>query len=87
MFVEIRMQTKDYHYEVNLLAILNLCYRRNLSLVQTLNYIVNTSYPNPSVPDDVCYLACVAGAKRGGGGGREKCKGKGAPALRAYVFA
>ena len=55
MFVEITMQTKDYHYDVNLLAILNLCYRRNLSLVLTLNYIINTSYPNPSGPDDVCY--------------------------------
>ena len=61
MFVEIRMQTKDYHYNVNLLAILNLCYRRNLSLLLTLNYIINTSYPNPSVPDidDVCYQYCV----------------------------
>ena len=59
MFVEITMQTKDYHYDVNLLAILNLCYRRNLSLVLTLNYIINTSYPNPSVPDDVCYQYCV----------------------------
>ena len=33
------------------------------------------------------FLACVAGAKRGGGGGGRKGKGKGAPALRAYVFA
>ena len=35
-------------------------------------------------------IACVAGAKRGGGGGREKStkegKGKGAPAIRAGVF-
>ena len=53
------MQTKDYNYDVNLLAILNLCYRRNLSLVLTMNYIINTSYPNPSVPDDVCYQYCV----------------------------
>ena len=59
MFVEITMQTKDYHYDVNLLAILNLCYRRNLSLVLTLNYIINTSYPNPSGVDDVCYQYCV----------------------------
>ena len=59
MFFEITMQTKDYHYDVNLLAILNLCYRRNLSLVLTLNYIINTSYPNPSGPDDVRYQYCV----------------------------
>ena len=32
-------------------------------------------------------VACVAGAKRGWGGGREKGKREGAPALRAYVFA
>ena len=36
------------------------------------------------------HLACVAGAKRGGGGGREKSvkegKGKGVPAIRASVF-
>ena len=35
-------------------------------------------------------VACVAGARRGGGrgeGGGRKGKGKGAPALRAYVFA
>ena len=35
-------------------------------------------------------VACVAGAKRGGGrgeGGGRKGKGKGAPALRVYVFA
>ena len=53
------MQTKDYHYDVNLLAILNLCYRRNLSLVLTLNYIINISYPNPSVPNDECYQYCI----------------------------
>ena len=32
-------------------------------------------------------VACVAGAKRGSGGGGRKVKEKGAPALRAYVFA
>ena len=53
------MQREDYHYDVNLLAMLNLCYRRNLSLVLTLNYIINTSYPNPSVPNDECYQYCV----------------------------
>ena len=49
-------------------------------------------YKYTSVADDLNLrqLACVAGAKRGGGrgeGGGRKGKGKGAPALRAYVFA
>ena len=55
-------------------------------ILWTLNHLGVLQRPFLTFWDQgILLVACVAGAKRGGGG--RKGKEKGAPALRAYVFA